>query len=312
MADIQEKYSADLFRLYISHAADLGINMDWKEKEVQNVRNHINRFYKFMRENIEDVKYLELEYNQIGSDYAKVILSKIIRNFLEIDNALENFNLRRYLQLCFYETFNLMQDARKSLGSNKDFQVVFKLVYEDWLKILSLTMPHLCEELWEFSGHKDFISKTIWSEFNTTYINSSLEFEFEYISNLLEDITKVRKVIKATNIKEIFVYTAPKWKNEVAKIVKSKKGEFKSIISELKAESNLIKNKKVMPFIKTLINNRSWDTKISVENESEILERFKSYLEAKVKSKIIINSEFDPETKSDKAIPNKPALYIKS
>jgi leucyl-tRNA synthetase len=205
-----------------------------------------------------------------------------------------------------------MQDARKSLGSNNDFQVVFKLVYEDWLKLLSLTMPHLCEELWEFSGHQDFISKTIWGEFNTTYINSGLEFEFEYISNLLEDISKVRKVIRATNIKEVFIYTAPKWMNKVLKVVKSKKGEFKSIISELKAESNLIKNKKVIPFVKTLINNRSWDTKVSVENESEILERYKSYLEAKVKSKIIINSEFDPDAKSEKAIPNKPALYIKN
>jgi leucyl-tRNA synthetase len=310
LADIKEKYSADLFRLYISHSADLGINIDWKEKEVQVVRNHIDRFYKFMKKSIENKKDFDLGYDDIKSDYTKVVISKITSNFLKIDDALEYFNLRRYLQLAFYETFNLMQEANKNLGSNTDFQIIFKLVYEDWLKILSLAVPHLCEELWELSNHQDFISKSIWGEFNTNYIDNNLEMEFEYISQLLDDISKVRKVIKATNINEIYVYTAPKWKNEVLEIVKSKKGDFNSIISELKTNSTLIKNKKSVPFIKDLIKKRSWDLVTSVRNESETLKRYKSYIEGKVKSKIIIDSKFDPESKLDKALPNKPALYI--
>jgi len=311
LADIQEKYSADLFRLYISHAADLGITMDWKEKEVKNVRNHINRFYKFMKENIENIKDLDLGYDELKSDYAKVVISKITRNFLDIDDALENFNLRKYLQLAFYETFNLVQEAIKNIDSKTDFLIVFNLIYENWLKILSLTIPHLSEELWELSNHQEFISKSIWGKFDTNYIDDNLEMEYEYISQLLDDISKVRKVIKAKNLNEIYIYTAPKWKKKVVEIVKSKKGEFKSIISELKAESNLIRNKKVIPFINTLIKKRSWDIETSIENESAIIERYKSYIEGKLKSKIIINSEFDPETKSEKAFPNKPALYIK-
>lgn len=39
---IQSNYSADLFRFYISHSADFGINMDWREKQIQIVKNHIN------------------------------------------------------------------------------------------------------------------------------------------------------------------------------------------------------------------------------------------------------------------------------
>jgi leucyl-tRNA synthetase len=311
LADIQEKYSSDLFRLYISHAADLGINMDWKEKDVKAVRNHITRFYEFALENIRNIQDLELGYGSITSDYAKVIISKIISNFLESDDALSNFNLRRYLQLAFYETFNLIQEANKNLDNNLDFHIIFKLVYEDWLKILSLTIPHLCEELWELSNHQKFISNSTWGEFKTNYINGDLELEFEYISQLLDDISNVRKLIKATDSNEIYIYTAPKWKREVLSVVKSKGGEFNLILSELKTHSTLIKNKNVVPFVKDLIKKRSWDEKISIENESEVLERYKSYIGGKVNSKIIINSQFDPERKSDKAIPNKPALYIK-
>jgi len=310
LTDIKEKYSADLFRLYISHAADLGINMDWKEKEVQAVRNHINRFYKFMKENIENIQDFDLGYAEIRSDYAKVILSKVFSNFLDIDDALESFNLRRFLQIAFYETFNLIQEARKYFGNNADFRIIFKLIYEDWLKILSLAIPHLCEELWELSNHELYISESLWAEFDNNYLDERLETEFDYISQLLEDISKVRKVIKAKKIKKIYIYTAPKWKLDILNLVKSKKGDFKSIISELKTNSNLIKNKHSVSFIKDLIKKRSWDVKTSLEHESEILKRYQSYIEGKINSNIIINSEFDPENKSDKAVPNKPALYI--
>ncbi|MEJ2294523.1 MAG: class I tRNA ligase family protein [Candidatus Lokiarchaeota archaeon] len=310
LADIKEKYSADLFRLYISHSADLGINMDWKEKEVQAVGNHINRFYKFMKESILDIKDLNLEYDQIGSDFAKVILSKISSYFLEIDDALDNFNLRRYLQLSFYETFNLMQEAKKNLENNVDYQIVFKLIYENWLKILSLAIPHLCEELWEISNHEHFISKTIWGDFDIHYIDKTLEAEFEYILQLLDDVSKVRKVIKATTVNEIYIFTAPKWKRDVLEIIKSKNGNFNTIISEIKTQSNLIKNKKFVPYIKELIKKRSWDVQLPIKNEFEVLNRYKSYIERKIDSKIFINTKFDPENKSDKAIPNKPALYI--
>jgi leucyl-tRNA synthetase len=311
LADIKEKYSADLFRLYISHNADLGINMDWKEKEVQAVSNHINRFYKFMKEGILDIKDLKLEHDQISSDFAKVVLSKVVSNFLEIGDALDNFNLRRYLQLSFYETFNLMQEAKKNLENNVDYQIVFKVIYEDWLKILSLAIPHLCEELWELSDHEEFISKTIWGDLNIQCIDKKLEAEFEYILQLLDDISKVRKVIKATKVNEIYIFTAPKWKREVFEFIQSNNGDFNTIISEIKTQNNLIKNKKVVPYIKELIKKRSWDVQTTVKNESEILKRYKSYIERKMDSKIFINAKYDPDNKSDKAIPYKPALYIK-
>ncbi|MFX0075720.1 MAG: leucine--tRNA ligase, partial [Candidatus Hermodarchaeota archaeon] len=35
LADIQKNYSADLFRFYISHSADFGIMVDWREKQIQ-------------------------------------------------------------------------------------------------------------------------------------------------------------------------------------------------------------------------------------------------------------------------------------
>ena len=59
LADIQDNYSADLFRFYISHSADFGIMVDWREKQIQTVKNHITRFYNFIVEKLSVLKEYE-------------------------------------------------------------------------------------------------------------------------------------------------------------------------------------------------------------------------------------------------------------
>ncbi|MGB5910438.1 MAG: leucine--tRNA ligase [Promethearchaeia archaeon] len=310
LADIQSKYSADLFRFYISHSADLGINMDWKEKEIQAVKTHINRFYNFFSENGKEIQDLELQYKKIESKYGKVIISKIIQNFLEVDKALKQFNLRRYLQLSFYETFNLIRDLKKFVENEEDFKIVFKLVYEDWLKVLSLAMPHLCEELWEISGNRGFISNSVWRGLNTAYINEELEIEFNYISNLIDDILSIKKIIKSQDYNAIYIYTAPNWKQVVLNVIISKKGDFNIIIDELKQEADLMKNQDIIPFIKLQIKDRIWEKGLPQLSEHELLKQYLEYIEKKVDTKVIINSKYDPKQRLNKATPFKPAIYI--
>ncbi|MFX1432268.1 MAG: leucine--tRNA ligase [Promethearchaeota archaeon] len=310
LADIQNKYSADLFRFYISHSADLGINMDWKEKEIQAVKTHINRFYNFFSENSQEIQDLELQYKNLKSKYAKVIISKIIQNFLEVDKALKQYNLRRYLQLSFYETFNLIRDLKKFVENKEDFKIVFKLIYKDWLKVLSLTMPHLCEELWEISGNRGFISYSVWRDLNITYLNEELEIEFNYISNLIDDILSIKKIIKSQEYNAVYIYTAPNWKQVVLNVVLSKKGNYNIIIDELKQETDLMKNQDIIHFIKLQIKDRIWEKILPQLSENELLKQYLGYIEKKVDTKVILNSEYDPKQKSNKAIPFKPAIFI--
>ena len=159
VADIQKRYSADLFRFYISHGADFGVYMDFREKEIETVKNHIFKFYNYFSDGISQSKKIEARFENINSKYSKVMLSKIIKKFLEAQKALEEYNLRRYLQNSFYEVLNLIQDFSRDKDDKDDFLIVFKLIYKDWLKILSLTMPHSCEELWELGGNEGLYRK---------------------------------------------------------------------------------------------------------------------------------------------------------
>ncbi|MFW9827983.1 MAG: leucine--tRNA ligase [Candidatus Thorarchaeota archaeon] len=310
LANIQKQYSADLFRFYISHGADLGVYMDWREKEIETVKNHIFKFYSFMIEKIQQIKKIKFTIKDIKSKFSYVLLSKIIRKMIDAAKAIEEYNIRRYLQISFYEIFNLLQEFYRDSENVNDFFIVFKIVYKDWLKLLSLTIPHLCEELWEEAGNKSYISKEVWSDFNKKFINDPIENEFEYISNIIEDVLNIKKIVKSETSDEVHIYLAPEWKYTVLNLILFKKDNFNEIMSELKKDQELINKKDIVPFVKNQIKERVWEKKYNKIDERKLLLDYKPYIEKRVNSKIKINSEFDPENRAIRAKPFKPALYI--
>jgi len=310
LADIQKNYSADLFRFYISHSADFGIIVNWREKQIQSVRNHITRFYNLVADKISLINEHNGTTEDLKSKYSKIVLSKCINIFIEAEKSLEQLNMRRYLQLSFYEVFNLLQDFSKFTEDENDILTVYKIVFPDWIKILSITMPHLCEELWEMMGNGEFLSTTIWTEFNSNYTNDKLEMEFGYISDIVEDILNILKIVKSSNSGDIYLYTAPKWKEKVYQIIKSKKGNFKEVIDECKFNNDLMRNKNLISYVKNQIKDRVWEKDIPTLKEESILEEYRGYIEKRISSKIHINSDFDPKKRLQKAVPFKPAIYI--
>ncbi|NHJ26109.1 MAG: leucine--tRNA ligase [Candidatus Lokiarchaeota archaeon] len=310
IAEINKKYSADLFRFYISHGADLGIYMDFRENQIRSVEKHITQFYTFMVRNLEKLNTLEFGSENLQSNYSKVVLSKIVRLFSESEKQLENFNLRKYLQTSFYEIFNLIQDYKKFSESDKEFFILFKLIAQDWLKLLSPTIPHLTEELWNIAGNNNYISTSIWSDWHQEYINEQLEIEFDYISQVIEDIQNILKIVRSKDFDSIFLYTAPNWKKVVREIILSKQGDFDTTLKVLKNNQEMIKNKELIPFVKNQIRSGNYNTKIPQNEEIQLLLDYKNYIEKKVGFSIIINSEFDPKNKAAKAIPFKPAIFI--
>ncbi|NHJ22139.1 MAG: leucine--tRNA ligase [Candidatus Lokiarchaeota archaeon] len=310
LADIQQNYSADLFRFYISHSADFGIMVDWREKQIQTVKNHIMRFYNFFVENVIAIKEVEGDIAHINSKYSKIVLSKCINKFIEAEKGLEELNLRKYLQLSFYEVFNLLQEYSKHTDNERDKLEVYKIVFPEWIKILSITMPHLCEELWEKLGKDNFISTEVWTDFNIDYTNIKLEREFDYVSDVVDDIMNILKIVKSSSPENIYLYTAPKWKQDVYEIINSKKGDFKEIMEQCKFSNDLMKNKNLISYIKSQIKERVWEKESNSLKEELILEEYRSYIEKRIMAKIHINSEYDPKNRLAKAVPFKPAIYI--
>ena len=169
----------------------------------------------------------------------------------------------------------------------------------------------MCEELWEMSGNEGFISMETWEDFYKDYINTTLEYEFEYISNVIEDIMNVKKIVKSNNYKTIYIYTAPKWKFTVSNIIVTVKNDFNRIISELKKDKNLKIDKHMISYIKNQLKDRAWERHLpQIDNEISLLNQYKTYIEQRIINELIINSDYDPKQKSIRARPYKPAIFI--
>ena len=159
-------------------------------------------------------------------------------------------------------------------------------------------------------GNSEFLSNVIWDDFNKGYINNDIETEFDYISDVIADILNIQRIVSSTNLSKIYLYTAPRWKYEVLKIITSKKGDFKKIIEECKQIPDFMKNSNLIPFVKNQIKNRIWEKDFTNLGEKELLKEYKGYIEKRINSSIIINSDYDPKKRSPKALPNKPAIYL--
>ena len=97
---------------------------------------------------------------------------------------------------------------------------------------------------------------------------------------------------------------------KVLNVINLKEDNFDEILTELKKDKDLIKNKQMISFLKSQLKDRVWEKDYPKIDEFSLVKQYRSYIEKKVNSTIIIDSEFDPEMRANKAKPFKPGLYI--
>ncbi|MHA1884797.1 MAG: hypothetical protein ACW96S_07090, partial [Promethearchaeota archaeon] len=142
------------------------------------------------------------------------------------------------------------------------------------------------------------------------YIDETLETEFEYITNIIEDILNIKKIVRTQSSNNIYLYTAPVWMYKVLEIIDSEERDFKAIIKTLKKDSDIMKNSQVIPFIKAQLKDNTQKQSFPQLDEALVLDQYKTYIEKRVNSAIYINSEFDPNQRALKSRPFKPGIFI--
>ena len=75
-------------------------------------------------------------------------------------------------------------------------------------------------------------------------------------------------------------------------------------------KTDLIKNKLLVPYIKSAVKDKIWEKDITYVEENRVLNEYKSYLEKKFNTQIFIDSDQDPKNRAKNAIPMKPSIYV--
>ncbi len=317
LRDIAEKYSADLFRLYALFAADLDGIMDWKEKDVADMKKQFLRLFSYLKRVARSDKADE---NLMKLNAAKWFLSKFNQRIKKITDYMENFKLR---DATVELVFNMMSDIahlEKRIGREEADKVV-RVILDDWVIMLSPMIPHISEEIWSMAGNNGFVSLAKWPEPKEEMIDQIAELNEQAIIDLEKDIVEIINLLKKQPSK-IKLIVAADWKRKLFERLAS---EFKDKGINMGAAMKVAMSdpeirkygKQVQQIVQKIVKNRKLlpEKVISREDEVAILEEAKNYLERELGCEIEITNEEDvvepnEKNKAKQALPLKPGIII--
>ncbi|MGC8585552.1 MAG: leucine--tRNA ligase [Thermoplasmata archaeon] len=288
LVQIAEKYSADLFRLYIISSSDFDKLLDWKEEEIKSVRGKLEKFAELLEESIkcrDDHERGYMENYLINSFYMRYM------------NALDFMNRFKFRDAVIEIFYNFMNDIKyyEKRENPEKRACVLKVILEDWLKIVAPIIPHTAEEYWNRLGKNSFISLERLDEMKE--YDRNLILSIQYIENLIEDIKNIINVSKIVPDK-IYIYLADERKRELLKILKEDKNRaFRE--AKGKDEISILKQALAQQYSSV----EDLDEEDSIRNNYEYLKRMFS-------AEIVINPSDDPGNKKRYALPGKPSIFI--
>lgn len=205
--DLVEKYGADTLRMYEMFLGPIELAKPWDTNGIEGVHRFLKKFWKLFHQNQES--RFELS-DELPSPEELKILHKTIKK-IEEDNERFAFNTAvSAFMICTNELLDIQCNKRQIL--------------EPLMILLSAYAPHICEELWQLSGHNESIITAPYPIFNEQFVlensykypvsfNGKTRFQKEFslqltpkeIENLLLKDNDVQKWLDGKSPKKIII-----------------------------------------------------------------------------------------------------------
>jgi leucyl-tRNA synthetase len=340
--DAVKRYGADTIKIAVLGSAELLSDANFSDSLAETIRQRLEKFHDFVREvgSKRTVHHKNVsEPVPALTSIDKWMLSVLQNRILQATKAMEECEIREAIQQSFYlldldlNWYLRRTSAEESHAdeskNNRDTAKTFVLlkVVDTWIRLLTPIAPHVCEEAWEKSGGRGFVSMTIWPSPDEKLLDIEAEERETYTMKILED---TREIIKVTNIKPktLIYYTSPKWKYDLYRLI------LEIVLQDQTANvSSIIKTAMSKPFakgrekaiakftqvvfntIKTMPRNMIERRLGSRIDEREVLEDERMLIRNQFSAQIkIFDSEdrniYDPSKKASLAQPYRPSIYI--
>ncbi len=285
---------ADVTRLYILYASEYDSDADWRSKEVEAMKRHLERFFELVKEHytkeIKEIDHLD-----------RWLMSRFQKAVKETRDAMEKLQTRRAVNYAFFEVMNDVRWYLKRGGDN------LTVILDDWIKLLAPFIPHICEELWHIK-HDSFVSLESYPEYDESKIDEKAEAIENYLKSFIEDVKEVMKFFKGESV---YVAFAEDWKVEALKVALNS-DSMKSAMAELMKDERFKKiAKEVSAFLKRVFRDKETFKEIAEIDERKVIEENKEFIERELGVKVVLDESAVPEDKRRQAMPGKPAIYVR-
>jgi leucyl-tRNA synthetase len=200
--DIVNQFGADALRLFILFASPPEKEFVWNEKGIEGCYRFLNRIWAFFQENTS--RFSEGSGEQDKESEHKSPHRLQIKMHQTIKKVSEDIEKRLRLNTAIsslMEFFNVIKKESENLSEGKNQKALYKEVMERLIILLSPFAPHICEELWEKTGHHTLLARLPWPDYEpelakeetvtvVVQVNGKLRDKFEVERDLPEDEVK--------------------------------------------------------------------------------------------------------------------------
>ncbi len=156
-----ERLGADTVRLFSLFAAPPDKDCQWDDESVEGCHRFLNRFWKLVQRNADLFgKAPTLNVAKLGKE-AKALRRK---THLMSQRATDDIERRFQYNTAIAAMMELLNDAQSFKPKSEQDQAVLVETLTMMVKLLSPMAPHICEELWQSTGHEGMLLDQAWPD----------------------------------------------------------------------------------------------------------------------------------------------------
>lgn len=297
VSEAMNKWGADVTRLAEAYAGSPGTddpNIDLKF--VDSAKRIIERLYNFSVKN----------YNK-GTSKKSIIdkwfRSILSRKIIEITKLMDETRFKEAVGKMLEMQNDLNWYLRRAEKPNK---MAISEFIENQALILSPFIPHICEEIWQKLGKKNFASLAKWPKVDEKLIDKTAEHQESLVIQTLNDINEIKKIIKKEP-KQINIYVAEDWKYKIYKITQKKP---KNLIAEIIKIPEIKKQgERAVKYAQMLMKKSQLEKALQQKEEYAALKSAEKFFSQELGCKVSVQVGGKNE-KAQRAEPGKPGIEI--
>jgi leucyl-tRNA synthetase len=202
--DIIKQYGADALRLFILFASPPEKEFIWNEKGIEGCYRFLNRIWAFFQEN--GIRYFEESEAAAEENEQKPPHRLLKKKHQTIKKVSEDIDKRLRLNTAIsslMELFNMIKKESETEGQNDRHRGLFKEALETLIVLLSPFAPHICEELWEITGHNTHLARFSWPDYNPELAKEETVTIVVQVNGKLRDKFEVERDLPENEVKEM-------------------------------------------------------------------------------------------------------------
>ncbi len=223
--EIIQEYGADALRLFILFASPPEKEFAWTTEGIEGCFRFLNRVWSLIEENREI--FQEKDEPSSGPEpgmpeEAFLLLKKTHQTIKKVSEDIEKrFHLNTAIS-SIMELYNIIRRVKDVLRMNRSGRSILRQSLEHLMLLLSPFTPHLCEELWERTGHKELLARFPWPAYDpglareeritvVVQVNGKLRDRFEADASETEEeirkralqLDRIQKILAGREVKKI-------------------------------------------------------------------------------------------------------------